>query len=107
MYLKILRPDIFNSYHDFAFRYCNANLANKKGLYLKDDGFWKTDELTLFLKEKFMIRHLNEEQARKRILVKITLDHGKKSLAEQYKYTLELQKQATKDINNPVSLDFV
>lgn len=54
-----------------------------------------------------MIRHLNEEQVRKRILVKITLDHGKKSLAEQYKYTLELQKQATKDINNPVSLDFV
>jgi SWI/SNF-related matrix-associated actin-dependent regulator 1 of chromatin subfamily A len=56
--LNILRPDIFNGFNDYAFRYCNP----VQGMYGWDySGNSCTNELHFLLKYNIMIRRLKKD----------------------------------------------
>jgi SWI/SNF-related matrix-associated actin-dependent regulator 1 of chromatin subfamily A len=56
--LKMLRPDIFNSFYEYANRYCNP----KEGPYGMDySGAANTRELHYMLEGKVMIRRLKKD----------------------------------------------
>ena len=52
LYLSLLMPDTFNSFPQFVVRYCKGKFRNENSLYLDTQGFSKTKELNLILREK-------------------------------------------------------
>ncbi|EAR84994.2 helicase carboxy-terminal domain protein, partial (macronuclear) [Tetrahymena thermophila SB210] len=75
--LKIIRPDIFNDFKIFAYRYCNPRL-NKIVNCINYDGCDNELELNFILSERIMIRRLKEQilpdlpsKRRKKILIEI------------------------------------
>jgi len=104
-FLNLLRPDIFDSFHKFACRYCNARFRNTKDLYLADDGFCKVTELNLIMYQKFFVRSADENKnlpASKR-LVAVPMDQQKKQEAEEWLAKHKQQQEAYSEKGQVVS----
>lgn len=98
-FLHLLRPDIFDSYAMYAWRYWNAKFDNTRTLYLNDDKFSKVKELNLIIYEKFLVRTVNRDRIdpRDRILVRIALNEELNQAANNWIRQLVEQKQRTQN----------
>ena len=101
LYMNLLRPDIFNSYAEFATRYWKAMLSDTKSLFLNDKGFSKSKELNLILYEKLMVRFVSAKNQKpgERVLLEVELDNLLKTNADE-SYRL-LQTQKSRNQNEP------
>ena len=101
LYMNLLRPDIFNSYPEFATRYWKASLSDNRTLFLNDKGFSKSKELNLILYEKLMVRFVSAQNQKpsERVLLEVELDISLKETSEEAYKLLSAQKNRNKNIS--------